>query len=339
MISSQPRYSTGTRNDVGPIDIARTSNAIGPNDIAGTATTVFAPSRGRGRPRKATSTSEEPTRDRGRPRKDSSTSKAAEAPARGRGRPRQAISTSEVAEAPSRGRGRPTKNSSTSEAAKAPVRGRGRPTKDSCTSKATEAPARGRGRLAKDFSTSEATEAPVRDRGRPTKDSSTSEADEASSKGRGRPRTTHAKGMGMLRRTYITYEWFENPTSYSAPVAAQSNVVRGGPPVSSTAHVNQSYMERERTTPNKRPRTIGMDLFVVEDGFKTYSHSLPSSRILHSSARQPRRSVEVSRDLGFKPRTGVRWKGKEAITTGQFEEMRLTKRKKLSSTQSREPWK
>ncbi|MCD9643070.1 hypothetical protein HAX54_030190 [Datura stramonium] len=103
----------------------------------------------------------------------------------------------------------------------------------------------------------------------------------------GKPRTTHTKGMGMPRRTYITFEWFENPTSYSAPVpptAAQSNVVKGGPPVLSTTHVDQSYMERKRTTPYKSPRTIEMGVFVVEDGFTTYNHGLPSSRILHSGA-------------------------------------------------------
>ncbi|MCD7466045.1 hypothetical protein HAX54_002377 [Datura stramonium] len=82
-----------------------------------------------------------------------------------------------------------------------------------------------------------------------------------------------------------------------------------------------------------------MGVFVAEDGFTTYNHGLPRSRILHSGARQPIRSAEVTGDLGFKPRTGVRWKGKAAITTGQLEEMRLTKRKKLSSAQSRELWK
>ncbi|MCD7466044.1 hypothetical protein HAX54_002376 [Datura stramonium] len=164
-----------------------------PNDIVGIAATVVAPSRGKGRPRKATSTSKEPTRGRGRSIKDLSTSKAVETPSRGRGRPRQATSTSEEAEAPARGKGRPTQNSSTFEAVEAPARGRQRPAKNSSTSEAAEAPARGKGR--------------------PTKDSSTSEAPEASSRGRGRPRKTHAKGMGMPRRTYITSEWFENPTS------------------------------------------------------------------------------------------------------------------------------
>ncbi|MCD7460210.1 hypothetical protein HAX54_043070 [Datura stramonium] len=222
--------STGTSNDVGSNNIVGTSNVVGPNDIAGTAATVVALSRGRRRPRKATSTSEEPTRGRGRPRKDSSTSKATEASSRGGGRPRKAKSTSKAAETPTRGKRRPTKDSSTSEAVEVPARGRERPTKDSSASEAIEAPNRGRGR----------------------------------------PRTTHAKGMGMPRRTYITSEWFENLTSYSAPVAlvvAQSN------------------------------------------------YGLPSSRILHSGARQPIRSAEVIGDLGFKPRTGVRWKGKAAITT------------------------
>ncbi|MCD9559349.1 hypothetical protein HAX54_017250 [Datura stramonium] len=40
------------------------------------------------------------------------------------------------------------------------------------------------------------------------------------------------------------------------------------------------------------------------------------------------RSAKVTGDFDFKPRIGVRWKGKATITTGQLEEMRLTKRKK-----------
>ncbi|MCD9637827.1 hypothetical protein HAX54_021333 [Datura stramonium] len=239
--------STGTRNDVGSNDVdAGTSNPVGPNDIARTAATIFAPSRGRGRPRKATITFEEPTRGKGRPRKDSSTSKAAESPVRGRGRPRQATSTSKEAEATARGRGRPRQTTSTSEA--------------------VEAPARGRGRSAKDFSISEAAEVPARGIGKQPKDSSATEAAKASSR-------------------------------------------------------------------------VGIGVFAAKDGFTTYNYGLPSSRILHYGARQPIRSAEITGDLGFKPRTGVRWKSKAAITTGQLEEMRLNKRKKLSSVQSREPWK
>ncbi|MCE3217099.1 hypothetical protein HAX54_010378, partial [Datura stramonium] len=52
------------------------------------------------------------------------------------------------------------------------------------------------------------------------------QAIEAPNRGVGRPRTTHAKGTGMPRRTYITSEWFENhPVIAPAALVAQSNAV------------------------------------------------------------------------------------------------------------------
>ncbi|MCE3214622.1 hypothetical protein HAX54_052902 [Datura stramonium] len=86
-----------------------------------------------------------------------------------------------------------------------------------------------RGRPTKDSSTSESVDAPVRGKRRPTNDSSTSEAAEAFVRGRDRLKTTHAEGMRMPRRTSITSEWFENPTSYNAPAAAPSNTQNSHP--------------------------------------------------------------------------------------------------------------
>jgi len=66
---------------------------------------------------------------------------------------------------------------------------------------------------------------------------------------------------------------------------------------------------------------------------------LTSSRIIHTGSRKPIRSANVIGDLGYKPRIGVKWKGKAAVTTGQLEEMRVNKRKNLSSSQPKKAWK
>ncbi|XP_060215531.1 uncharacterized protein LOC132642314 [Lycium barbarum] len=152
------------------------------------------------------------------------------------------------------------------------------------------------------------------------------------------PRSTSqapTRGMGT-RRTTITAKWFENATSYAAPVAAnapvqpvasQSNVSRGRPrktsqasnaapvvanapdqPAASQSNVRRGRPrktsqassvtvvdnERRRTTPYKRPRTVGMGIFVAENGFTTYSHGLPSSRIIDAAPTKHIRSADVT---------------------------------------------
>ncbi|MCD7463133.1 hypothetical protein HAX54_050017 [Datura stramonium] len=233
------------------------------------------------------------------------------APSRGRGRLRKETSASEE---PTRGRGMPRNDSSTSKVAGTPVRGRGRPRQATSTSKEGEAPARGGERSRQAKSTSEEVEAPARDRGRPAKYFSTSEAAEVPARGRGR-----------------------QPKDSNATEVAKASS-RGEDHQFHLLHMltNHTWRGKEHP-PYKRPKTVGMRVFVAENGFTTYNHGLPSSRILHSGARQPIRSAEATGDLGFKPRTGVRWKGKTTIRTGQLEEMRLNKRKKSSSAQSRKP--
>ncbi|KAG5628719.1 hypothetical protein H5410_000436 [Solanum commersonii] len=73
-------------------------------------------------------------------------------------------------------------------------------------------------------------------------------------------------------------------------------------------------------------------------GFKVPLSGLPSNRILHTGFGQPISSANVTGDLGFKPKTGVRWKGKKTMTSNQLEvmrdEMRMNKSQKRASSQS-----
>ncbi|KAG5589617.1 hypothetical protein H5410_040131 [Solanum commersonii] len=294
------------------------------------------PSKAKGRPRKAKTTvvSETPPRGRGRPRKETTTT---EAPPIGRGKPRKETTTSE---APPRGRGRPRNETTTTEA---PPRGRGRPIKETTT---TEAPPRatesgkkahlqeaGEGEKMQHLLLKHLLE-PLEGGGKTT---STYEVDQEPARGRGRPRKTPTNGMTipMPRRTSFA-EWFENPTSYQLPVAptphvaSQSSARNSNAPTSYDAPVEP---------PAKKPKTVGMGVFVAEDRFTVYNHGLTSSRIIHTGSRKPIRLVDVIGDLGYKPRTGVRWKGKTAVTTGQLEEMRVNKRKNSSSSQPKKAWK
>ncbi|XP_006367217.1 uncharacterized protein [Solanum tuberosum] len=114
----------------------------------------------------------------------------------------------------------------------------------------------------------------------------------------------------MPRRTSFA-EWFENPTSYQLPVAptpyvaSQSSARNSNAPTSYDAPVEP---------PAKRPKTVGMGVFVAEDGFTAYNHGLTSSRIIHTGSKKPIKSADVTGDLGYKPRIRVRWKGKTAVT-------------------------
>ncbi|WMV41463.1 hypothetical protein MTR67_034848 [Solanum verrucosum] len=180
-------------------------------------------------------------------------------------------------------------------------------------------------------------EAPPKATERGNEATSTYEVVQEPARGRGRPRKTLANGMTipMPRRTLFA-KWFENPTSYQLPVsptpyvASQSSARNSNAPTSYDALVEP---------PAKRPKTVGMGVFVAEDGFTAHNHGLASSRIIHTGSRKPIRSADVTGDLGYKPRTRVRWKGKVAVTAGHLEEIRVNKRKNLSSSQPKKAWK
>ncbi|KAH0692602.1 hypothetical protein KY285_019699 [Solanum tuberosum] len=99
------------------------------------------------------------------------------------------------------------------------------------------------------------------------------------------------------------------------------------------------------TTQFKRPRVTGMGVFQAENGFKTFNASipgLPSSRILAGPKRVLRSNV-VTGDVGFKPTSGLKWKGNQAITTIRLQQIRdqsrLSNPNASSSSQPRDPWK
>jgi len=53
---------------------------------------------------------------------------------------------------------------------------------------------------------------------------------------------------------------------------------------------------------------------------------MQSSRVVDIGTRVPRRSDEVTGDIGYQPHFGVKWKGKSAITSNRLQQMRGEKR-------------
>ncbi|KAH0682985.1 hypothetical protein KY289_020737 [Solanum tuberosum] len=76
--------------------------------------------------------------------------------------------------------------------------------------------------------------------------------------------------------------------------------------------------------------------------FKRPRPGLPSSRILAGPKRVLRSNV-VTGDVGFKPTSGLKWKGNQAITTRRLQQIRdqsrLSNPNASSSSQPRDPWK
>ncbi|KAM3360659.1 hypothetical protein P3S68_015513 [Capsicum galapagoense] len=83
-----------------------------------------------------------------------------------------------------------------------------------------------------------------------------------------------------------------------------------------------------------------MGVLIAENGFTTYNPGLLSSRILHTGSAHPIRSADITGDLGYKSKLGVRWRGKKTMTGNQLEvirdEMRMNKRQKMASLQSKQ---
>nr|XP_033508607.1 uncharacterized protein LOC117273541 [Nicotiana tomentosiformis] len=81
------------------------------------------------------------------------------------------------------------------------------------------------------------------------------------------------------------------------------------------------------TRPYKRPRVVGMGVLQTESGYTILNTGMPSSR--------PRNIIslaDVTGDIGHTPSTGIKWKGKEAVTQRQLHQMR---EKKVIQTRSR----
>ncbi|XP_070052476.1 uncharacterized protein [Nicotiana tomentosiformis] len=144
--------------------------------------------------------------------------------------------------------------------------------------------------------------------------------------GRGRGR-----GRGGRSTTHHSLEsWF----SYSAPIA--SDIVYAAP--SSSTATRGRGRGIGSSTPYKRPRLMGMSVFQAKNGFTAINPGLPSSRIVSTrSSIKITRSAVVTGGIGFKPTSGLKWKGKQAITTKRLQEIRDKSRN--AGSQPKEPWK
>ncbi|KAF3615163.1 hypothetical protein FXO38_35262 [Capsicum annuum] len=122
-------------------------------------------------------------------------------------------------------------------------------------------------------------------------------------RGRGRPRITPLSDIGVSRRTPL-YEWFENPTSYAPPNPPTSPVYDPPNPSASPIHTPLN----PHVSTGKRPKTVGIGILIAENGLTTYNPGFPSSRIIHTGSTHPIRFVDITGDLGYKPKTGQQYR-------------------------------
>ncbi|XP_060204981.1 uncharacterized protein LOC132632875 [Lycium barbarum] len=67
---------------------------------------------------------------------------------------------------------------------------------------------------------------------------------------------------------------------------------------------------------------MGIGVFQAENGLTTFNPVLPSQRIVSTGPRKIIRSADVTSDIGFKPTSGLKWKGTKSITTRKLQEIR-----------------
>ncbi|KAM3216501.1 hypothetical protein P3L10_025942 [Capsicum annuum] len=126
----------------------------------------------------------------------------------------------------------------------------------------------------------------------------------------------------------------------------------------STTHDASNFAQREtivaargrgkvvgNTSQYKRPRITGMSVFQAENDFTIINPGLPSRRIVSTGPKQVMKSAVVSGDSGFKPSSGLKWKGKQANTTRRLQQIRdqschsnNATMYTSSSSQLRDPW-
>ncbi|KAH0730549.1 hypothetical protein KY289_001737 [Solanum tuberosum] len=63
-------------------------------------------------------------------------------------------------------------------------------------------------------------------------------------------------------------------------------------------------------------------VLVGDNGFTTLNPGMPSRRVVDIGTRVPKRSDEVTGDIDYQPRFGVKWKGKLAIISNRLQQMR-----------------
>ncbi|OIT05920.1 hypothetical protein A4A49_03973 [Nicotiana attenuata] len=110
----------------------------------------------------------------------------------------------------------------------------------------------------------------------------------------------------------------------SKPPKQSTGRGRGRPKRSKEKDVGTSTDVR---TQYNRPRMVGMGVLHTQSGFKIQNPGMSSTNF-----KNVRSSAEVTGDLGHQPTRGVKWKGKEAMTSRQLQQLRD---KKLIQTRSR----
>nr|XP_016476308.1 PREDICTED: uncharacterized protein LOC107797907 [Nicotiana tabacum] len=78
---------------------------------------------------------------------------------------------------------------------------------------------------------------------------------------------------------------------------------------------------RGALTAFKRPRVVGHGVFVSKSGYTCVEQGRHVSRVIDSGSNSGalESSAVVTSDLGYKPSKGLKWKGKQAITTRQLQ--------------------
>ncbi|PHU07676.1 hypothetical protein BC332_24165 [Capsicum chinense] len=198
----------------------------------------------------------------------------------------------------SRPRGRPRNTSTTTDA---PPRPKRRPRKISDN---PDAPPRPRGRLRKATPTAQATQAANTRGSRRGVEHIIVAARE---RRRGVKHVEHIaaaareRGWGVKHVATATRVSYASPNPPSSPFYAPPNL-----PASPVHAPPNPY-----ASTNERLKIVGMGVLIAENGFTTYNPWFPSSRILHTGSAQPIRAVDITGDLGYKPKIRVRWRDKK----------------------------
>ncbi|WMV51388.1 hypothetical protein MTR67_044773 [Solanum verrucosum] len=153
-------------------------------------------------------------------------------------------------------------------------------------------------------------------------------------KGRGRPKKTSLVAPSALP---LPTAPTDVPASSSTPPTYHAS--------SSIAGTTKRGRGRGRgnTSPEKRPRVMGMGVFQAANGFKVMN-------IYSTGQAKVTRSSDVTGDIGYTPSntTKLKWNGKAANSTSKLHELREKQGKKTmgssssqndTSSQSKMPWK
>ncbi|WMV43484.1 hypothetical protein MTR67_036869 [Solanum verrucosum] len=141
--------------------------------------------------------------------------------------------------------------------------------------------------------------------------------------GRGKGRS--AKGRGMPQENENTSNGREMPHQNQVNEGMNRGRCRGiGMPQKN--HENEGTSGGQSSRPFKRSRMVGFGVLIGDDGFTTVNPGMQSRRVVDIGTRVPRRSDEVTGDIGYQPHFGVKWKGKSAITSNRLQQIRVEKR-------------